>query len=150
MRLDGDGVEIDAANQVADLIAAPLVPERIVLRRGWRSGGDAVAPLKPRHTGFVVADVSSSRGRLTGDGNLWIADAIQVQPVNVVITYQMQQDVRRICRRVRVAQVQPEFRADPMSLEADAIGPIRQQRARQPVVRPLDDLPRDRVVTAVK
>src|SRR5262245_46424720 len=27
MRPDGDGVEIDATNQIADLIAAPLVPE---------------------------------------------------------------------------------------------------------------------------
>src|SRR5262245_33053140 len=62
----------------------------------------------------------------------------------------MQQDVRRICSRVRVAQVQPEVRADPMSLETDAIGPIRQQRARQPVVRPLDDLLRGRVITAMK
>ena len=33
MRLDGDGVEIDAADQIANLVAAPLVPERVVLRR---------------------------------------------------------------------------------------------------------------------
>src|SRR6266508_508485 len=62
----------------------------------------------------------------------------------------MQQDLHRVSRRVRVPQIEPEVRAEAMALKADDGSDVGQERARQPVVRPLDDLPRDRVVTAME
>src|SRR5262245_6368478 len=61
----------------------------------------------------------------------------------------MQQDVRRISRRVRVTKVQPEVRAEAVALESDGSA-IGQEDAREPVVRTLDDPLRGRVITAVK
>src|SRR5262245_55722049 len=150
MWFERDGVEIDAANQIAHLITAPLVPERIILRRRRRAGGDPVTSLESCNVGIVITDICPCGWRLSGDRNLRISNTIQMQAVQVVIANEVHQHIYSEGCCIRMTRFHPEFRADAMSLKTYAAGAIRQKCASQPVVGSGDNLPRYRIITAMQ
>jgi hypothetical protein len=139
-RVVGQGTQIDTSDKRGDLVAAPLAPVGVAWV-GWRpSFGEAVMALKSPDAGRVVADAGAGRRRLSTDGQLRVADTVQVQPVQVVAAHQVQQDLGGVGGSVGMAGVDPEVAAEPVAAEADRTA-VGQQGAGQPVGPPLVGLP---------
>src|SRR6185369_5809732 len=136
-------------NDVCYLIAAPLIPEWIVL---CRVAGPAVMKIKPLNAGRVIPDICSGRGRLTGYTDLGITNAVQMQTVDIVISDQMIDHIDRIFFCIGMSEIEPEVTADPVPLKCNgaARSAVRNKRPGQPVVRALDYRVGRPVVASVK
>ncbi len=122
---DGERVQIDAADHVCDLVATPLGPGGVRGSGGRGVVGDVVRLLEPPDADGVVADVDAGGGRLGGAaGEVGIADAVEVETVDGVVTDEVGDDFDGVGGGIRVAEIEPEFGAEAVALEGDAGGGV--------------------------
>ena len=100
----------------------------------------------------VVTDIGTSRRCLTGDADFRITNAIEVQSIDIVIQYEMIEDVDRMRGSVGMTKVQPEVGAKPVALEGNCRASrsrIRKKSACEPVIWARYDRVCRRVVSAM-
>ena len=113
-RADRERLDVDLAHDRRDLIAPPLRPHRIVVRRRPGATGHGV---EPRDRRVVVAPRRDVRAEVV----VGIADAVEVDAVDVVAPDDRERVVDDPLRRVRVARVD-----DPVGVDLlEAVRPLR-------------------------
>ena len=125
---------MDAPDEVRHLVAAPLAPERVVRRR---KSGAVVLRVEALNVRVVIADVAGAVFR--------IADAVEMHAVDVVRAGEMREDLDRVRRRFRIAEVDVPLGAEAVVAGARARSPlaivvVRRVRRRIPEVPQKDVL----------